>query len=266
MASDPQTVPLDTSFLETITYQGREYQRYAVDNGAYFAPIDEVKEMTSSWKRFVSWLIRLTGYQDEIERLQLMHVVLSIVFENRLLFPPVTRPRRILECGSGTCDWAIDVAQQYPTCEVVAIDICPHIWPDETQTPPNLNLQVDDLNGRFTFPSNHFDLVHSQMMAGGIHSDRWRDYFRDIFRVLRPGGWCQMVEIYFNAQSDNGTLTQNHALPRWSRLYLDSVQPYKDPRAPLQMQAWMQSAGFDSVETQMIPLPMCGWSSGTAYS
>ncbi|KAK2775225.1 UMTA methyltransferase [Colletotrichum kahawae] len=241
MATDPQTVPLDNTFLETITYLGREFQRYAVDNGAYFAPIDE----------------------DEIERLQMMHYLFSIVFENSLIFPPITRPRRILECGFGTGDWAIEVAQQHPSCEVVGIDICPHIWPDEAQTPPNLNLQVDDLNGRFTFPSNHFDLVHSQMMAGGIHSNRWRDYLRDIHRVLRPGGWVQTVEIYFNAQSDNGTLTQNHALRRWSRRYLDSMQPYKDPRAPLQMQSWMQSAGFDSVETQMIPLPTCGWSNGT---
>lgn len=59
---------------------------------------------------------------------------------------------------------------------------------------------------RFTFPSNHFDVVHSQMMAGGIHANRWQSYVRDIFKVLRPGGWCQIVEIYFNAQSDNGTL------------------------------------------------------------
>lgn len=65
----------------------------------------------------------------------------------------------------------------------------------------------EKLISRFTFPSNHFDLVHSQMMAGGIHSNRWRQYIDDIFRVTRPGGWCQMVEVYFNAQSDNGTLT-----------------------------------------------------------
>ncbi|KAJ4270072.1 hypothetical protein NW762_001745 [Fusarium torreyae] len=71
-----------------------------------------------------------------------------------------------------------------------------------------MELQVDDLNGRFTFRSNHFDIVHSQMVAGGIHANRWRSYIRDIFRVLKPGGWCQMVEVYFNAQSDNGTLTR----------------------------------------------------------
>ncbi|KAJ0161439.1 hypothetical protein CTA2_6203 [Colletotrichum tanaceti] len=208
MASDPQTVPLDNTFLETVTYQGREYQRYAVDNGAYFAPMDEVRNTTSPVTAFLLRLTFPTGLQDEVERLQIMHVVLSVVFENQLLFPPIPRPRRILDCGFGSGDWAIEVAQRHPNCEVVAIDICPHIWPDETETPTNLNLQVDDLNGRFTFPSNHFDLVHSQMMAGGIHSNRWREYIGDMFRVIRPGGWCQMVEIYFNAQSDNGTLTQ----------------------------------------------------------
>jgi hypothetical protein len=27
---------------------------------------------------------------------------------------------------------------------------------------------------------------------------------RDMLRVTRPGGWCQMVELYYNVQSDNG--------------------------------------------------------------
>jgi ubiquinone/menaquinone biosynthesis C-methylase UbiE len=62
---------------------------------------------------------------------------------------------------------------------------------------------------RLTFSANYFDLVHSQLMLGGIHRNRWRGYLRDIHRVLRPGGWCQMAEIYFNAQSDNGTLTHS---------------------------------------------------------
>ena len=91
------------------------------------------------------------------------------------------------------------------------------------ETPDNLEFQVDDLNRRcvgfswlcrpnfdtccsFTFEENFFDVVHSQMVTGGIHAHRWRSYIRDIFKVLRPGGWCQMVEIYPNAQSDNGTL------------------------------------------------------------
>lgn len=62
---------------------------------------------------------------------------------------------------------------------------------------------------RFTFDRDYFDLVHSREMAGGINAARWPGYMADIFRVLRPGGWCQMVETYYNAQSDNGTLTDS---------------------------------------------------------
>lgn len=46
------------------------------------------------------------------------------------------------------------------------------------------------------------------MVAGGIHADRWEGYLEDIYRVLVPGGWCQMVEMSFISQSDNGTLTE----------------------------------------------------------
>jgi SAM-dependent methyltransferase len=58
---------------------------------------------------------------------------------------------------------------------------------------------LQDAKGRrFTFPNHHFDLVHSQMVATGIHAHRWTQYIRDMFRVVRPGGWCQMIEVYYN--------------------------------------------------------------------
>lgn len=51
-------------------------------------------------------------------------------------------------------------------------------------------------------------------MAGGINAGGWSDYVRDLNRVLVAGGWCQMVEIYFNAQSNNGALTDGEIIPR----------------------------------------------------
>ena len=59
-----------------------------------------------------------TREQDEIERLQYMHQIFNMMFDNRLIFPPIPRPRRILECGSGSGAWAMEVAEQYPECEV----------------------------------------------------------------------------------------------------------------------------------------------------
>ncbi|KAK0619843.1 S-adenosyl-L-methionine-dependent methyltransferase [Immersiella caudata] len=233
---DTQTVPVDNTYREVFVLHNREFQRYAVENGVYFAPVDD----------------------DEIERLQYMHGIFNTMFENRLIFPPIPRPRRILECGSGSGAWAAEVAELYSECEVIGIDIFPYFVPEDL--PANLEFQVDDLNSPSTFQSNYFDLVHSRMMAGGINSNRWPSYMSDILRVLRPGGWCQMVEIYFNAQSDNGTLTANHALQVWSQSYMQSVSAYKDPRAPMRLENWMRQAGFVEVEARLLTLPLCGWS------
>jgi hypothetical protein len=35
-----------------------------------------------------------------------------------------------------------------------------------------------------------------------------------MFKVTRPGGWCQMVELYFQCQSDNGTLSESITISR----------------------------------------------------
>ena len=52
-----------------------------------------------------------------------MHAVFNMMFENRLIFPPIPRPRRILECGSGSGAWAAEVAEQYPECQVGELSI-----------------------------------------------------------------------------------------------------------------------------------------------
>lgn len=56
-------------------------------------------------------------------------------------------------------------------------------------------------------------------------------------------------------------LLADHALSKWSSNYLQGVQPYKNPRAPLQIANWMRNAGFTEVESKLLVLPMCGWSS-----
>lgn len=69
-----------------------------------------------------------------------------------------------------------------------------------------------------------------------------------------------MVELYCNVQSDNGSLTEDHALSQWSARYLESMEGLKDPRAPLRLPDMMRQAGFVDVEHRVIQLPTCGWS------
>ncbi|KAM3463187.1 hypothetical protein NHJ6243_003431 [Beauveria neobassiana] len=127
MSLSESTIPLDEEYRDTLEYCGRTFHKYSLETGTYFAPVDE----------------------EEIERLELMHNVLSKVFDNRLIFPPMVTLRKILDCGCGAANWAVDVAEQYPDCEVLGIDVSPHMLPEHP--PRNLDFRIDDLNARSRF-------------------------------------------------------------------------------------------------------------------
>jgi hypothetical protein len=55
---DSQTIELDREYLDTVTVQGREFQKYSIDHRTYFGPVDEVIfpgfhrcPLTDSWTR-----------------------------------------------------------------------------------------------------------------------------------------------------------------------------------------------------------------------
>ncbi|KAL8938389.1 MAG: hypothetical protein Q9211_003219 [Gyalolechia sp. 1 TL-2023] len=160
-------------------------------------------------------------------RLESQHQVLSLVFDGRLFFPPVQTVGSVLDCGYGAASWAVEVAETYPDCTVIGVDISPHMKPDDL--PENFIAQLDDINRPFTFDANSFDFVNSRLIGGGINRARWPGYLRDIKKQ------------------------------RWSREYFRSIEGVKDPRAALQLHALLTSAGFTEIQTNMIPLPLCAW-------
>ncbi|KAL1976771.1 hypothetical protein VTN31DRAFT_3053 [Thermomyces dupontii] len=229
------TTALDSRFEEIVIIRDREFQRYAVDHNIYFGPVDD----------------------EEVDRLEHQQRVFDLVFDTRLIFPPIQEPQRILDCGYGAGAWAVEVAEQFPDCQVIGVDISPHMQP--LDTPENLWLQVDDLNRSFTFPSGHFDLVHSRLVASGINRARWTSYVRDLVRVTKRGGWVQMVEISYNIQSDNGSLTDEHALRQWSDRYRRALEDLKDLRVASRLGNMLAAAGLTEVESKMIQLPLSDW-------
>lgn len=71
-----------------------------------------------------------------------------------------------------------------------------------------------------------------------------------------------MVEIYFNAQSDNGSLTDQHALRRWSTQYMQALEDRKDLRVASKLRNHFQSSGLVEIDSKMIQLPLSAWSTG----
>ncbi|CCX16239.1 S-adenosyl-L-methionine-dependent methyltransferase [Pyronema domesticum] len=232
---ESETLSLCSTYKETIEIGGRVYQQLALEQEITFTPVDEI----------------------ERESLDKQHRIFQYIFDERLIFPPIENPERILDCGYGSAAWAFDVAEKYPDCQVIGIDITPHMKPEEM--PRNLWLQIDDLNEPFTF-QDKFDLVHSRNVAQGIDKGRWRSYIGDCARVVKPGGWLQFIEPYHVVQSDNGTLTDDHAVRQFSMQYSDVLEGKKDVRAAMHLEAWFREAGLVDVEYTMIPIPLNAWS------
>lgn len=64
--------------------------------------------------------------QDEEERLIDQHHMLYHLFRERLYFPPIPYPRRVLDCGYGRGSWALTMAQHYAeaqVCKLCDIDV-----------------------------------------------------------------------------------------------------------------------------------------------
>ncbi|KAF2113361.1 S-adenosyl-L-methionine-dependent methyltransferase [Lophiotrema nucula] len=225
--------------LRKVDIHDREFQLLSVNNSIYCVPVDDIEE----------------------DRHQLQHDLLYRLCGDRLFFPNIGIPRKILDCGYGFGDWACAVAEEYEDCEVTGVDI----YPFGIERPPNLVLFGYDLNDRLDDPQiferNAYDLIHSRFVAPGIKIIRWPGYVRDMRRLLRPNGWLQMVEYYPNIQSSSGRLTTDSALYRWFYQYALAMGTYvhREIRIGQQLTGLMTNAGLRNVGGRIENLPIGGW-------
>ena len=113
---------------------------------------------------------------------------------------PSTSPNNVLTISPGR--WAIEVAEEYPQTQVIGLDLTP-IRP--SYAPSNCTFRVGDLvKDLKELEEGTFDFVHSRMLAGGVKAENWDGYVQDMYRLLKPGGWCQMGETSLITWDDNG--------------------------------------------------------------
>jgi ubiquinone/menaquinone biosynthesis C-methylase UbiE len=74
---------------------------------------------------------------------------------------PIHEPLSVLDVGTGSGRWAIEVAMEYPTAEVLGLDIS--ITAPNFPTPKNCRFVVGDLTkGLSEFADASYYLVHSR--------------------------------------------------------------------------------------------------------
>lgn len=230
------TTSISTSIYQGVMQNGRRYQ--TLKEGDYWGPSDE--------KQF-----------ESMETVHLVQVVLDSVEERKWFRSPISKDaQRIIDVGTGTGCWAIDVADSMPNITVYGVDLFP---PPQQWVPPNCIFEVDDVTKPWTY-THKFDLVHLRIMVAAFTPEDWKRVYKNAYDNLVPGGWVEHQEIDINLYCDDGTMPEDSPLQRWGPdLAAACAKSGRRGDTTDTMRADIEEAGFINVHEKKVKVPCGEW-------
>ncbi|KAG7114653.1 Secondary metabolism regulator LAE1 like protein [Verticillium longisporum] len=198
--------------------------------------------------------------EEEKDRFDVLHRVVSLARQNKHFDNEVPDRARVLDLGTGTGIWAIDVSDALwkgPENHglVHGLDLA-YIQPADV--PSTVSFMQADVEEPWPLRENDYDMIHIQLLKGGIRD--WTDLYRKIFRHLKPGGYLEHVEIDWTFRSDDNTLTSDTALVAWSEAVHRALRTFGTPLdINDRIKGDLQALGFTDVTETIVKLPINPW-------
>ncbi|KAF3803983.1 Secondary metabolism regulator LAE1 [Colletotrichum gloeosporioides] len=191
----------------------------------------------------------------EQEREDMKHAMVVSICGGKLHTAPLENPQKILDIGTGTGIWAIDMGDEYPEAEITGIDLSP-IQP--SYVPPNVHFIVDDVEAEWLYPDNSIDYIHLRHMSPAIRD--WTKVLDQAYRVLKPGGWIELQEMWWFYHCDDGTMPEDYALTKMIKLIWDGLEKFGiDRNLPNSYSGRIEEAGFVNQVRDKVKVPFGGW-------
>ncbi|KAG6010458.1 hypothetical protein E4U21_006460 [Claviceps maximensis] len=226
----------ESSVRDYMFENGRRYHRFR--EGHYNFPNEDVEQ----------------------EREDMKHAMVKLLCSQKLHFAPIgNNPQEVLDIGTGTGIWAIEMGDAFPSAHILGIDLSP-IQPD--WLPPNVRFMVDDAESPWLYPRNHFDYIHSRHTVMAIKD--WDRLYRTAYDHLKGGAWIEMQEIHhrpFSAAME-GLISTDHPVARFWNLVTDGLAALGvnlDISSGGILAGKMQQAGFRNVTERVFHVPIGTW-------
>ncbi|KAF4870333.1 Secondary metabolism regulator LAE1 [Colletotrichum siamense] len=226
------TASLASSAVDYPVEYGRRY--HAFRPGSYIMPNDEY----------------------EMDRMDFTHAMLVRAVGNKLYTAPLEKNKvsRILDIGTGTGIWAMEMGDVFENAEVTGIDLSA-IQPEWVG--PNVKFVVDDVESQWV-GEKKYDYIFCRCMAACVTD--WPKLVRMIYDNLNPGGWVEFQDSDFNYYSDDGTLTEEHQFKQWSKSLVHALESVgRDPCPGPKLEGWVKDAGFQDISHKRLKVPVGPW-------
>lgn len=190
--------------------------------------------------------------QEEEFRLNFQHHALFHAIGSHYVAPINQATRMILDVGTGTGVWPIEMARLFPSAEVVGIDIDTALFKPEV--PENCYLRAGDVLTSLPFPNHLFSYTHQRLLTAAIIAEKWPGVIRELVRVTRSGGWIELIEI--DNQMQNAGPASVHL-----QTLMESVSKSMgfDGEVIRHLGNLLKQEGLQSVEMQRIFIPVGEW-------
>jgi trans-aconitate methyltransferase len=194
----------------------------------------------------------LPNDQIEQERLNFLHsaVYKKLNAAHPLYRAPITQggsPARILDLGTGTGEWAIDMAAEFDNATVVGTDLSP-IQP--TWVPPNCHFEVDDFEMNWVYrPDEKFDFIHCRDLSGSVQDYPW--LLQQAMQNMTTNGYLEIQDQEIWIYSDCSVENMEWIMAWQDLLHRASVKFQKPLRTAEQLKNWMETAGFVDVHHEI---------------
>ena len=167
------------------TENGRRYHAY--QDGSYW--VGQSLLFLSHHPSRVLTVSQGPNDEQSCEAENLSHTMYTLTLGGELHLAPIKAPREILDVGTGTGIWAIQMADKFPEAQVTGTDLSP-IQPD--LVPENCVFEIDDNSLDWTWEENQLDYVHVREMMGSIKD--WDLFCNEALRCIAPGGYIEIME------------------------------------------------------------------------
>jgi SAM-dependent methyltransferase len=134
-------------------------------------------------------------HPSEVDRLDVQHYALRLTLGSNHL-APIADPRRVLDSGCGTGQWAYELCREFPRALVVGIDL----QATKPVPPANFRLVKGNLLNTLPFADNQFDYVHQRLLVAAVPLPSWDGLIGELVRVARPGAWLELVEAAWSIE------------------------------------------------------------------
>lgn len=191
----------------------------------------------------------LPSDEQEINRLDFQHYMLRSALNGNYA-SPLDRPATILDVGSGTGRWGIEMAAVFPNARIVGTDLVPPKVEPGLEIPSNYSFVQGNVLDGLPFPDASFDFVHMRLLLFAIPADKWPAVTRELVRVTKPGGWLESVET--GAQQNGGPAMDR--IVAW--ITEASLRRGVDPALGPHIGELLHAAGLRQINTNGIQLPV----------